>query len=207
MKYVCSSVWASCVALFLLAAPAAAEGVCIGCTEITNSSALSSNGIFENTAAPSRGAAVASDRTFCRTSAEYCLVANSQRRTLSLFRSGQGVISWDIIMLRPDRVRRGFIGEIILDPSWCPTASVRAKYPDLPSGCLPPGHPQNAMGDIKITLTGDFAGTAIRIHDTPGFGSQWTNEDSSGCVRVLNLRRELMPRIQNGRVPVEVIFH
>lgn len=102
---------------------------------------------------------------------------------------------------------RGYIGQVMLDPSWCPTASVRARFPGLPAGCLPPGHPQNAMGDVKITLTGDFTGTAIRIHDTPGFGSQWPNEDSSGCVRVLNLRSELLPRIEHGRVPVEVVFH
>jgi len=191
--------------LFLCATAVHAEGICIGCTNNVGSTAAGDSA-FVADGAPQRGAAVVADRRFCQTSAPYCLVANAQLRKLSLFHNGQGVISWDIIMLPPGRVMRGRIAEVILNPSWCPTASLRRRY-DLPAGCIPPGHPQNAMGDVKITLSGDFAGTAIRIHDTPGFGSQWPNEDSSGCVRVLNLRAELLPRIQQGRVPVEVVFH
>jgi murein L,D-transpeptidase YcbB/YkuD len=63
------------------------------------------------------------------------------------------------------------------------------------------------MGNVKISMNGDFAGTAIRIHDTRGFGPQWPNEDSSGCVRVLNLDTELLPRINYGRSgAIEVVF-
>lgn len=144
---------------------------------------------------------------FCQTGAAYCLVADSKQNRLNLYENGQGIEAWDVIMLPPGRVMRGLITEIDLNPSWCPTASVRRKFPNLPGGCLPPGHPQNAMGDVKILMDGDFAGTAIRIHDTRGFGANWPNEDSSGCVRVLNLKSRVLPKIGHGeKGQVEVVF-
>lgn len=183
-----------------------AQAVCIGCTDgkaAVAPPATSSGG----GGAPKRRAADSLVASLCVTSAPYCLVADSRSNVLSLFQNGTGVAAWDIIMLPPGGVRRGYIDEIILDPSWCPPASVRRKFPNLPSGCLPPGHPQNAMGDVKITMSGDFAGTAIRIHDTRGFGSNWPNEDSAGCVRVLNLKSEVLPRIGFGKKgSVEVVF-
>ena len=144
---------------------------------------------------------------FCLTDAPYCLVADSKQNRLNLYENGQGIEAWDVIMLPLGRVMRGSITEIDLNPSWCPPDSVRRKFPNLPAGCLPPGHSQNAMGDVKILMDGDFAGTAIRIHDTRGFGSNWPNEDSSGCVRVLNLKTEVLPKIGHGRNgSVEVVF-
>ena len=187
-----------------------ADSVCINCNSGAN--ALQSLVPNLSAAAPSatfapRSYAITGAPRYCNTSATYCLEADSTTRRLSLYQNGQGVKAWDIIMLPPGRVMRGFIDEIIYHPTWCPTASLRARYPGLPAGCLPPGHPQNAMGDVKITLSGDFAGTAIRIHDTRGFGREWTNEDSSGCVRVLNLETEVIPLIGGGRGgAVEVVF-
>ena len=188
--------------IFAVCVPISAQAACIGCTN-----AVSSQGITAaSNGSPKRSAASVQDAKFCRTSAPYCLVANARTRKLSLYNNRRGVIAWDIIMRSPGRVMRGYIDRIILNPLWCPPASVRRKYPGLPKGCIPPGHPQNAMGDVKITLSGDFAGTAIRIHDTRGFGPSWPNEDSSGCVRVLNLRKELLPRIAYGKARVEVVF-
>jgi hypothetical protein len=144
---------------------------------------------------------------YCQSDAPFCLVADSKARRLNLFRDGRGVKAWDIIMLPPGGVMRGFISEIDLNPSWCPTKSVRRKFPGLPAGCLPPGHPKNAMGDAKIIMDGDFEGTAIRIHDTAAFGDDWPNEDSSGCVRVLDLKKTVLPEIGHGREGrVEVVF-
>lgn len=182
-----------------------AQAVCIGCTD--GPAVVGNPGASGGGDAPQRRAADAKVASSCVTDAPYCLVADSKTNILSLFQNKKGVTAWDIIMLPPGRVMRGYIDQVILDPSWCPTASVRRKFPNLPGGCLPPGHPQNAMGDVKITLSGDFAGTAIRIHDTRGFGSDWPNEDSAGCVRVLNLRSEVLPRIGGGKnVSVEVVF-
>lgn len=143
----------------------------------------------------------------CQTEASFCLVADSKKNRLHLFEGREGVKAWDVIMLPPGRVMRGFITEIDLNPSWCPPASVRRKFPNLPAGCLPPGHRLNAMGEVKIIMDGDFSGTAIRIHDTRGFGSNWPNEDSAGCVRVLNLKTEVLPLIDHGKAGrIEVVF-
>ena len=187
-----------------------ADSVCINCNSGVN--ALQSLAPNLSAAAPSatfapQSYAITGAPQHCNTAAPFCLEADSTTRRLSLYQNGQGVKAWDIIMQSPGRVMRGFIDEIIYNPTWCPTASLRARYPGLPAGCLPPGHPQNAMGDVKITLSGDFTGTAIRIHDTRGFGLEWTNEDSSGCVRVLNLETEVIPLIGGGRSgAVEVVF-
>ena len=179
-----------------------AQSTCIGCTFSPAASAPAAS----QRSAPQRYAVTAAPR-HCRTNARYCLEADSGQRRLSLYENGRGVIAWDIIMQSPGRVMRGQVIDIDLSPSWCPTPSIRRAYPDLPPGCLPPGHPQNAMGEVKISMNGDFAGTAIRIHDTRGFGPEWPNEDSAGCVRVLRLKSELLPRIGYGRAgAVEVVF-
>jgi lipoprotein-anchoring transpeptidase ErfK/SrfK len=187
---------------------------------LTNAEVLYNGGAVKGATAPSitapksaggssprRHAADATLVSFCQSGAPYCLVADSKQNRLHLFEGGEGIMSWDVIMLPPGRVMRGFITEIDLNPSWCPTASVRRKFPNLPAGCLPPGHPKNAMGEVKIIMNGDFEGTAIRIHDTRAFGGDWYNEDSSGCVRVLNLKTEVLPEIGHGREGrVEVVF-
>lgn len=193
-------------AMSLIFAPMVqAQAVCIGCTD--GSAAVQAPGASGGGGAPQRRMADVKVAGSCVTDAPYCLVADSRTNVLSLFQNKQGVAAWDIIMLPPGGVKRGYIDQVILDPDWCPTASVRRKFPDLPKGCLPPGHPQNAMGEVKITLSGDFAGTAIRIHDTRGFGSDWPNEDSAGCVRVLNLKSEVLPQIGFGKNgSVEVVF-
>lgn len=186
--------------------PVHAEVLCMNCGPVQSTEQPQVQPIPRGIA-PRRHIVTGQIPQMCRTSAPYCLEANSSTRKLTLYENGQGVIAWDIIMLPPGRVLRGQIEDVILNPTWCPTASVRRRNPGLPAGCLPPGHRQNAMGEVKITLNGDFAGTAIRIHDTRGFGASWPNEDSAGCVRVLNLKAELLPRIGNGRSgTVEVVF-
>lgn len=189
--------------LVLSGSAAVAQGLCVGCT---TGNGVTSQQLSPNGLAPQRHAVAGTPR-YCQSTAPYCLEADSAASRLTLYRSGVGVIAWDVIMRDPGRVLRGYISEIDYDPSWCPPASVRRKFPNLPAGCLPPRHPLNAMGEVKILMNGDFAGTAIRIHDTRGFGSQWPNEDSAGCVRVLNLKQEVLPRISFGRNgAVEVIF-
>jgi L,D-transpeptidase catalytic domain len=196
-----------------------AIGLLLGFGQMATAEVLFSGGAVKETAptvatakavtsaSPKRHAADSKLASFCLSDATYCLVADSKQNRLHLFQGGEGVMAWDVIMLPPGRVLRGYITQIDLNPSWCPPASVRRKFPNLPAGCLPPGHRLNAMGEVKIIMNGDFEGTAIRIHDTRAFGSDWPNEDSSGCVRVLNLKSEVLPKIGHGREgQVEVVF-
>lgn len=109
---------------------------------------------------------------------------------------GYAVVTPDPDFL-PSPVVQGLVQKINIRPTWCPGAEARSKYPDLPSGCLPFGHPDNAMGMAKFeiiwevdrSLKGEWS--AIRLHGTAGYaeGSFWEDK-SLGCVRLLDAAME-----------------
>lgn len=88
----------------------------------------------------------------------------------------------------PREVVRGRVTRIDLAPTWCPTANIRREYPDLPKGCLPFGHPKNAMGAVKFEITWPYKNWQLnRIHGAEGYprGSFWA-EKTFGCTRLQN---------------------
>lgn len=89
----------------------------------------------------------------------------------------------------PFTVVRGRVTKIDTAPVWCPMQGARAKYPGLPPGCLPFGHPDNAMGAAKFEITwANIRGfEAIRLHGTKGYSSgPFWEEETLGCTRLHN---------------------
>ena len=79
------------------------------------------------------------------------------------------------------------------NPSWTPTAHMRAKNPRLPMW-VPGGHPMNPLG-VRAMYLGS---SEYRIHGTD---APWTigTSASSGCVRMTNQDvLDLYPRIKTG---------
>lgn len=105
---------------------------------------------------------------------------------------GYAVITPDSSYL-PSEIVEGTVTAIDMNPWWCPTANVRKIYPDLPSGCLSPGHALNAMGSIKFIIHWQVPSrlkdewSTIRLHGSRVYpeGRFW-DEDTAGCTRLLN---------------------
>ncbi len=89
----------------------------------------------------------------------------------------------------PRQEVRGMVRDIDTKPSWCPKAQARRIYKHLPKGCLPPGHPDNMMGDAKFLINwqGIKGWEAIHLHGTSGYklGAFWEQE-TLGCTRLTN---------------------
>jgi hypothetical protein len=88
----------------------------------------------------------------------------------------------------PKEVVRGRVTKIDENPSWCPTLNARKLYKNLPRGCLPPGHPLNAMGKVKFIIDWEVPNFAeIRLHGSKGLpeGEFW-KIDTLGCTSLEN---------------------
>jgi len=131
-----------------------------------------------------------------------CIEVDVTNNTLHLYRlddQGDPVGVMGYLVIAPDPatipggLRRGYLERVEYDPVWCPTPTIRRAYterrqtdpsvPLLPSGCVPAGDPRNAMGDAKYVISG-FG--PIRIHGTKGYGANWADETTFGCVRLWN---------------------
>ena len=90
----------------------------------------------------------------------------------------------------PRDVIRGKVRQVVEKPIWCPKVGglIRKEDPTLPAGCLPYGHPQNAMGDWRFDISWDVSGyELVRLHGTTGYpaGSFW-DQETYGCIRLQN---------------------
>jgi hypothetical protein len=86
----------------------------------------------------------------------------------------------------PQAVVRGVVKKIDTNPSWCPTKSARKLYPQLPPGCLPPGHVDNTMGAVKFVIDWEVPNFAeIRLHGTSGYPEgNFYDFGTLGCTRL-----------------------
>ena len=90
----------------------------------------------------------------------------------------------------PKDVVRGKVTRIVEKPTWCPKVggTVRRDDPSLPNGCMPYGHPYNAMGDWRFDVAWDSPGWELnKLHGVEGYtkGAFWTQE-THGCIRLTN---------------------
>ncbi len=90
----------------------------------------------------------------------------------------------------PREVVRGKVAQIVEKPTWCPKVggTVRRDDPSLPKGCMPYGHPYNAMGDWRFDIAWDAPGWELnKLHGVEGYakGAFWTQE-THGCIRLTN---------------------
>lgn len=131
--------------------------------------------------------------------AAHVLISNYSTKELLYYRktktgSYEPIIGYAVVTPKPEELPlaqvRGKVTRIETKPTWCPGPQGRKKDPTLPAGCLPPGHPQNAMGAAKIVINWqgvkDFVG--IHIHGAEGYstnGAFW-NEETLGCTRLEN---------------------
>lgn len=102
------------------------------------------------------------------------------------------IVGYAVVTPKPDSLRqalvRGVVTKIDANPSWCPTKSARKLNPNLPRGCLPPGHELNAMGAVKFIIDWELPKMElIRLHGSKGYplGEFWT-ADTLGCTRLEN---------------------
>lgn len=112
----------------------------------------------------------------------------------------------------PRDVVRGRVQRINTAPTWCPTVNIRRAHPELPAGCVPYGHPLNAMGEVKFEIDWDVPNfSAVRLHGTTGYpeGNFW-EEETFGCTRLTNTAiKELVATLsgdQAVREGVEVVL-
>ncbi len=103
------------------------------------------------------------------------------------------IIGFAVVTPAADSLRfevvRGRVTKIDTTPAWCPMKEARAKFPDLPPGCLPFSHPQNAMGAAKFEIAWDNVRgyEAVRLHGTNGYSSgNFWEEETLGCTRLDN---------------------
>ena len=97
--------------------------------------------------------------------------------------SGRGsAISYPIAIPKGDARWAGSmtISDKRVNPSWTPTADMRAENPKLPA-YVPGGHPRNPLGVRALYL----GSSMYRIHGTD---APWQigQEVSHGCIRMLN---------------------
>jgi lipoprotein-anchoring transpeptidase ErfK/SrfK len=97
--------------------------------------------------------------------------------------SGRGnAISYPIAIPKGDARWAGSmtVSDKRVNPSWTPTADMRAENPKLPA-YVPGGHPRNPLGVRALYL----GSSMYRIHGTD---APWQigQEVSHGCVRMLN---------------------
>lgn len=95
----------------------------------------------------------------------------------------------------------GKISSIIFNPIWYPTddtiKAFKARGINLPKE-VPPNHPRNYLGPVKMNLTHKVDGKeTYRIHGTLSEGTIGSNE-SAGCIRMKNKEAlELAKNIDN----------
>ncbi len=123
----------------------------------------------------------------------HVIYINYTTKELLLYSYGEPIIGYAVVTPDPNflpiEVVRGVVTKIDRAPTWGPTANIRLKYPDLPPGIIPYGHPRNAMGEVKFEVAWNVSGWRyIRIHGTEGYadnGRFWELE-TFGCVRLQN---------------------
>lgn len=93
----------------------------------------------------------------------------------------------------PNAVVEGKVTSIDTKPTWCPTPNIRKKYPDLPAGCLPFGHPENAMGAAKFMIDWQLPKalkaewSTVRLHGVSGYPSAKIGVlETFGCTGLQN---------------------
>jgi lipoprotein-anchoring transpeptidase ErfK/SrfK len=133
--------------------------------------------------------------------AKHTILANFHTKELTYYRQGEnnveGVLGYSVVTPDPNTlptmVVRGKVTAIEEDPWWCPTKSARVKYPELPPGCIPPGHVDNAMGAAKFIIDWQLPKSlkdewqTVRLHGATFYpeGPFW-EEETLGCVRLTN---------------------
>ncbi|MEZ4103712.1 MAG: hypothetical protein R3B60_00280 [Candidatus Paceibacterota bacterium] len=128
---------------------------------------------------------------------KHVITVNYTTKELAYYRRGldgyEPVIGFAVVTPSPDTlpkdVVRGIVTKIDTMPTWCPTSNIRRVMAHLPLGCLPYGHPLNAMGEVKFEIKWDVKGWELhRIHGTEGYadnGRFWEIE-TFGCTRLQN---------------------
>ncbi len=122
------------------------------------------------------------------------IVSFSDRRLYFIDRRGTA-ISYPIAVPSDNKMWKGNLKVTSkkVNPSWTPTAEMRAENPKLPA-FVPGGHPKNPMGKRALYL----GSTLYRIHGTD---APWTigSAVSKGCIRMHNDHViELYPRVPVG---------
>lgn len=140
---------------------------------------------------------------------EHVILVNYTDKTLEYYKKGKPISGYAVVT--PDASYLpvgknevlGRVRQIIKDPSWCPTANIRKKYPDLPKGCIPPRHLENAMGAFKFMISWrEVRGwEAVRLHGANGYPQNFLDEETSGCVRLQDKAiTELVNKLGNDAV-------
>jgi lipoprotein-anchoring transpeptidase ErfK/SrfK len=126
-----------------------------------------------------------SGRTTVRFSPAYqpgqIVVSFGDRRLYYVLQKGTA-ISYPIAIPKGDARWAGVstVSDKRVNPSWTPTAEMRAENPKLPA-YVPGGHPRNPLGVRALYL----GSSLYRIHGTD---APWLigQEVSKGCIRMLN---------------------
>ena len=127
-------------------------------------------------------------------SAGQVVVSFSDRRLYYITRPGEA-FSYPIAIPREQSRWEGVtsVSQKRENPSWTPTATMRAENPRLPNW-VPGGHPMNPLGVRALYL----GASAYRIHGTD---APWTigSAVSKGCIRMYNQDvLDLYPRVHVG---------
>jgi lipoprotein-anchoring transpeptidase ErfK/SrfK len=122
------------------------------------------------------------------------VVSFGDRRLYLVTRPGEAV-SYPIAIPREQSRWQGVTNVSMKreNPSWTPTATMRAENPRLPNW-VPGGHPLNPLGVRALYL----GSSAYRIHGTD---APWTigSAVSKGCIRMYNQDvLDLYPRVDMG---------
>lgn len=153
---------------------------------------------------------------------QHTIFVNYTTKELSYYQKtpqgAKAVIGYAVVTPAPDSLPSNMVEGVVIEidnaPWWCPTPNVRKKYPDLPKGCLPPGHKDNAMGVAKFIIDWHLPKahkaewSTIRLHGAPGYppGDFW-GEETFGCTRLIdsaikNLTKELGPNAAKEGIKV-----
>lgn len=139
-----------------------------------------------------------SGKTMVRFTSQYSpgqiVVSFGDRRLYLVTRPGEAV-SYPIAIPREQSRWQGMTSVSMKreNPSWTPTATMRAENPRLPNW-VPGGHPLNPLGVRALYL----GSSAYRIHGTD---APWTigSAVSKGCIRMYNQDvLDLYPRVNVG---------
>ena len=138
------------------------------------------------------------------------LIVNLKTRQLVLCQGSQEVKVYPIAVPRKGIkpiIGSGYVELIIFNPWWYPTEATRQDFLKekgvrLPKA-IPPNHPLNAMGKVKICLSYTFNGKRLyRIHGT--------NEPQSigravsrGCFRMFN--KDILELVKLVKIGTPVI--
>lgn len=127
------------------------------------------------------------------------------QHTLRVFRRSLGAVwplkEYAVVTPAPTYIHqtgkpfvRGRITDAIRNPRWCPTDSIRREMPDLSldaDGCVPSGHPQNAMDPLKFIIAWQVPDHVaaewqyVRLHGTREYPADYRNRTTHGCTRLM----------------------